>query len=99
MRKKPPVFSIDGNNCSTRACDLLHAAGIVKEKHMPGLDTPNNLNEILASRYGGRCYFGYTEVDRGGHAKVEEIGSEDWNKRAAHDNFLRIDAMFGWDRE
>ena len=61
LERHPGKFDIVGNNCSTHACDVLGAGGILR-RGIPGLDTPQNLEDALVRRYKAKCFNGYTKL-------------------------------------
>jgi RHS repeat-associated protein len=69
MERHPGKFDIVGNNCSTHACDVLGAGGILK-RGIPGLDTPQHLEDALVRRYLAKCFDGYTQLSSSNKFKV-----------------------------
>lgn len=50
LKKEAGEFNIVGENCSTRASSGFQSAGLIKGE-IPGLDTPNNLYQLLRHKY------------------------------------------------
>ena len=73
LEKHPGLFNILGNNCSTHACEVLGAGGIL-ERGIPGLDTPQNMQDALVRRYGARCFNGYTQLSPSNRLTIIRAG-------------------------
>jgi hypothetical protein len=74
LKKTPGSFNIAGGNCSTHASYAFIKSGILTDG-IPGLDTPNNLYEQLASTFGAKTksmsgYFGFIPFT-GGHFTIK----------------------------
>lgn len=65
-----PTFHIAGYNCSSGVCTWLHAGGVTDSDDMDYLDTPRNLIRQLVKNNGGKCYWGYTEMDSDSNVTV-----------------------------
>jgi len=70
MKSHPGSFNIIGDNCSTHASKAFIEAGVLPGG-IPGLDTPNNLYQQLASTLPGKTssisgYLGFIKRSTGG---------------------------------
>ncbi len=69
LEKNPGEFNIVGGNCSSHACEVLNAGGILPEG-IPGFDTPQGLEDALVASYRAKCFNGYTTLSTGGRVTV-----------------------------
>lgn len=63
---------IAGGNCSSRACSVLGAGGVLPGG-IDGLDNPQALLDSFVNQYGGTSTLGYTQLDSNGNTTIIPI--------------------------
>jgi hypothetical protein len=73
IKANPGSFLLAGNNCSTNACKILGAGGIMSGG-ISGIDNPQNLQDQLTTGYNAKCFTGFTQMGGDGTATVIPYG-------------------------
>ena len=60
LKASPGTFNIVGSNCANKACGILGAGGI--DVGGPIVQTPQGVIDDLSSKYGAKCYNGWTQL-------------------------------------
>jgi len=74
MQANPGTFNMLGGNCSTHACSILGAGGVM-QSGISGINNPQNLQDQLVSGYNANCFTGYTQMDNAGNVTITQAGA------------------------